>query len=57
MIRAQCPRVTYPFSAVVGMDDMRLALLLNAVSPAVPASPPAGADACRIDDPGCEACQ
>ncbi|TWE28996.1 ribonucleoside-diphosphate reductase subunit alpha [Prauserella muralis] len=30
---------------------------LNAVSPAVPASPPAGADACRIDDPGCEACQ
>jgi magnesium chelatase subunit D len=27
--------VTYPFSAVVGMDDMRLALLLNAVSPAV----------------------
>ncbi len=25
----------YPFSAVVGMDDMRLALLLNAVSPAV----------------------
>jgi magnesium chelatase subunit D len=27
--------VVYPFSAVVGMDDMRLALLLNAVSPAV----------------------
>jgi magnesium chelatase subunit D len=27
--------VTYPFSAVVGMADMRLALLLNAVSPAV----------------------
>ncbi len=26
---------TYPFSAVVGMDDLRLALLLNAVSPAV----------------------
>jgi magnesium chelatase subunit D len=25
----------YPFTAVVGMDDMRLALLLNAVSPAV----------------------
>ncbi|MFD9209000.1 putative cobaltochelatase [Streptomyces sioyaensis] len=25
----------YPFSAVVGMDDLRLALLLNAVSPAV----------------------
>ncbi len=27
--------MTYPFSAVVGMDDMRLARLLNAVSPAV----------------------
>ncbi|SDM51569.1 protoporphyrin IX magnesium-chelatase [Geodermatophilus siccatus] len=27
--------MTYPFGAVVGMDDMRLALLLNAVSPAV----------------------
>ncbi|MPQ98072.1 putative cobaltochelatase [Modestobacter sp. I12A-02628] len=27
--------MTYPFSAVVGMDDMRLALLLNAVSPAI----------------------
>ncbi|MGY1635645.1 putative cobaltochelatase [Geodermatophilus sp. SYSU D00742] len=27
--------MTYPFSAVVGMADMRLALLLNAVSPAV----------------------
>ncbi|QKV95652.1 putative cobaltochelatase [Streptomyces sp. NA02950] len=26
---------TYPFTAVVGMADMRLALLLNAVSPAV----------------------
>jgi magnesium chelatase subunit D len=25
----------YPFAAVVGMDDLRLALLLNAVSPAV----------------------
>jgi magnesium chelatase subunit D len=25
----------YPFSAVVGLDDLRLALLLNAVSPAV----------------------
>jgi magnesium chelatase subunit D len=25
----------YPFSAVVGMDDLRLALVLNAVSPAV----------------------
>jgi magnesium chelatase subunit D len=27
--------VTFPFGAVVGMDDMRLALLLNAVSPAI----------------------
>jgi magnesium chelatase subunit D len=27
--------MTYPFGAVVGMDDMRLALLLNAVSPSV----------------------
>ncbi|MGY1739328.1 MULTISPECIES: putative cobaltochelatase [unclassified Blastococcus] len=27
--------MTYPFSAVVGMADMRLALLLNAVSPAI----------------------
>ncbi|MBQ0901124.1 VWA domain-containing protein [Micromonospora sp. U21] len=27
--------VTYPFSAVLGMADMRLALLLNAVSPAI----------------------
>src|SRR4051812_11990782 len=27
--------MTYPFGAVVGMTDMRLALLLNAVSPAV----------------------
>ena len=35
MTRAPYPRMTYPFSAVVGMDDMRLALLLNAVSPAV----------------------
>ncbi|PLW73298.1 magnesium chelatase, partial [Streptomyces sp. DJ] len=25
----------YPFTAIVGMDDLRLALLLNAVSPAV----------------------
>ncbi|RQW83818.1 hypothetical protein, partial [Micromonospora globispora] len=25
----------YPFSAVLGMADMRLALLLNAVSPAI----------------------
>lgn len=27
--------VHYPFTAVVGMDDMRLSLLLNAVSPAI----------------------
>ncbi|MEV7327937.1 VWA domain-containing protein [Micromonospora sp. NPDC093244] len=27
--------MTYPFSAVLGMADMRLALLLNAVSPAI----------------------
>ncbi|TDB75317.1 putative cobaltochelatase [Micromonospora sp. KC723] len=27
--------MSYPFSAVLGMDDMRLALLLNAVSPAI----------------------
>ena len=27
--------MSYPFGAVVGMDDMRLALLLNAVSPAI----------------------
>ncbi|MGY1915317.1 putative cobaltochelatase [Blastococcus sp. SYSU DS0973] len=27
--------MSYPFTAVVGMDDLRLALLLNAVSPAV----------------------
>ncbi|MET8255015.1 ATP-binding protein, partial [Micromonospora sp. NPDC005197] len=27
--------ITYPFSAVLGMADMRLALLLNAVSPAI----------------------
>jgi magnesium chelatase subunit D len=32
---ARSTRVTYPFGAVVGMDDMRLALLLNAVSPAI----------------------
>jgi magnesium chelatase subunit D len=35
MSRALVHLVTYPFSAVVGMDDLRLALLLNAVSPAV----------------------
>src|SRR4051794_28227790 len=33
--RGTWTRVTYPFGAVVGMDDMRLALLLNAVSPAI----------------------
>ncbi|TXS51105.1 putative cobaltochelatase [Streptomyces sp. t39] len=27
--------IPYPFTAVVGMDDMRLSLLLNAVSPAI----------------------
>ncbi len=27
--------VPYPFTAVVGMDDMRLSLLLNAVSPGI----------------------
>src|SRR5438876_12170119 len=27
--------VKYPFSAVVGMDDLKLALLINAVSPGV----------------------
>ena len=27
--------MTYPFSAVVGLDDLRLALIINAVSPAV----------------------
>ncbi|GAA2703657.1 putative cobaltochelatase [Micromonospora olivasterospora] len=27
--------MSFPFSAVLGMDDMRLALLLNAVSPAI----------------------
>ena len=29
----------YPFSAVVGMDDLKLALLINAVSPGVGATP------------------
>ncbi len=28
-------RSSFPFTAVVGMDEMRLALVLNAVSPAV----------------------
>ncbi|MBO0788529.1 MAG: magnesium chelatase, partial [Actinobacteria bacterium] len=27
--------MSFPFSAIVGMDDLRLALVLNAVSPAV----------------------
>ena len=27
--------MTYPFSAVVGLDDLKLALVLNAVSPSV----------------------
>ncbi|MFI9718934.1 putative cobaltochelatase [Streptomyces sp. NPDC052396] len=29
------PTATYPFTAIVAMDDMRLGLLLNAVSPAI----------------------
>lgn len=33
--RAAAGRALYPFSAVVGMDDLKLALLLNAVSPGV----------------------
>lgn len=28
-------RPSYPFSAMVGLDDLRLALLLNAVCPAI----------------------
>src|SRR5687768_10156528 len=32
---ARSTHVSYPFGAVVGMADMRLALLLNAVSPAI----------------------
>ncbi|WP_395104055.1 putative cobaltochelatase [Actinomadura sp. SCN-SB] len=36
MSRAGAPRrARYPFSAVVGMDDLKLALLVNAVSPGV----------------------
>src|SRR6202012_3910288 len=30
-----CPLTEFPFSAVVAMDDMRLALILNAISPAI----------------------
>ena len=33
--RVHALRVTYPFSALVGQDEMKLALLLNAVSPQV----------------------
>jgi len=33
--RVHSQRVTYPFSALVGQDEMKLALLLNAVSPQV----------------------
>ena len=29
------PLTTYPFSALVGQDDLRLALLLNAVHPGI----------------------
>ncbi|GAA3648915.1 putative cobaltochelatase [Streptomyces chitinivorans] len=32
---AAAATAAYPFTAIVGMDDLRLALLLNAVSPAV----------------------
>lgn len=32
---ARSQRITYPFSALVGQDEMKLALLLNAVSPQV----------------------
>ncbi|MEU5210530.1 putative cobaltochelatase [Streptomyces sp. NPDC020742] len=35
MTTVQSTTPQYPFTAVVGMDDLRLALLLNAVSPAV----------------------
>ncbi|WP_027661125.1 magnesium chelatase subunit D family protein [Salinispora fenicalii] len=34
-LRPEAPGVNYPFSAVLGMADMRLALLLNAVNPAI----------------------
>src|SRR6202012_2960923 len=30
-----CPLTEFPFSAVVAMDDRRLALILNAISPAI----------------------
>src|SRR5260370_13207881 len=33
--RVHSQRITYPFSALVGQDEMKLALLLNAVSPQV----------------------
>ncbi|WP_025617265.1 VWA domain-containing protein [Salinispora cortesiana] len=33
--RPEAPGANYPFSAVLGMADMRLALLLNAVNPAI----------------------
>ncbi|MFK0295874.1 putative cobaltochelatase [Streptomyces sp. NPDC090442] len=35
MTTTQNPTRQYPFTAVVGMDDMRLGLLLNAISPAI----------------------
>ncbi|WP_433335209.1 putative cobaltochelatase [Spirillospora sp. CA-294931] len=35
MSRAPGAAVRYPFAAVVGMDDLKLALLINAVSPGV----------------------
>ncbi|MFB4318492.1 VWA domain-containing protein [Actinomadura sp. 21ATH] len=35
MSRARAAAARYPFSAVVGMDDLKLALLINAVSPGV----------------------
>src|SRR6202012_5896196 len=30
-----CPLTEFPFSAVVAMDDRRLALILNAISPSI----------------------
>lgn len=35
MTRERAGTARYPFSAVVGMDDLKLALLINAVSPSV----------------------